>query len=360
MAKRGRPQEAYPQHRRIADALRMRIKNGEWPNGSIVPSMRVLGAEWKVSRHTIWLAMEVLRKENCILKSGRGRLIVRSAVSGAVLARGLILQLMGDNLAHRYHGYIRDLQTGILLGAGKLSAPILIAHDDRLRTQIPEDLLDLPLLGIVSLVAQKKSMIQRLAQLGHPVVLVDHPPVKQNLHSICVDNSGGMRHGLQALTEKGHRHIAFVRIANASTNDIDPDSSMRQRAFLKHGKEFDLKALKHSVFTLTSAHNPSSPTIKNILAASAPFTAVICADQGVALSLIQAAKDRGLRIPKDISFLAFGPVQTPSSIVTGPLTDYEEMGRKALAILQNPTASPKDQVVPYHWNPGKTMDLKRS
>jgi DNA-binding GntR family transcriptional regulator len=56
-------QQTPPKYRQIADDLRARIENGDYPPGSMLPSKSALMTRYHVALNTIDRAVEVLRKE---------------------------------------------------------------------------------------------------------------------------------------------------------------------------------------------------------------------------------------------------------------------------------------------------------
>ncbi|XTZ18214.1 GntR family transcriptional regulator [Micromonospora echinospora] len=62
-----------PRHRQLADVLRARIRSGEWPPGSLLPSETRLSQEYGLGRGTVRRAVAILRAEGLVdVASGRG------------------------------------------------------------------------------------------------------------------------------------------------------------------------------------------------------------------------------------------------------------------------------------------------
>jgi GntR family transcriptional regulator len=55
-------------HERIANALAQRIRSGEWPVGSVLPSEASFCSSYKVSRHTVRHALATLEESGLILR----------------------------------------------------------------------------------------------------------------------------------------------------------------------------------------------------------------------------------------------------------------------------------------------------
>ncbi|AJT41735.1 GntR family transcriptional regulator [Psychromicrobium lacuslunae] len=61
-----------PLHQRLSEELRDRIRNGDWPEGSAVPSEAALCQEFGISRGPVRQALATLRAE-ALITGGRGR-----------------------------------------------------------------------------------------------------------------------------------------------------------------------------------------------------------------------------------------------------------------------------------------------
>ncbi|MCK6393492.1 GntR family transcriptional regulator [Zoogloea sp.] len=84
-----------PLHRRIHQALRERILDGEWPPGLRLPSESALGTLFEVSRITIRQALGALQKEGLIYsQQGRGSFVSRpKAVQNVTRLQGFAEQM---------------------------------------------------------------------------------------------------------------------------------------------------------------------------------------------------------------------------------------------------------------------------
>ena len=67
---------------RIAGALRSRLGAGEWPQGSRIPTIEALAAEYGVARITVRQACQLLADEGLLrAQPGRGTFVARSPES---------------------------------------------------------------------------------------------------------------------------------------------------------------------------------------------------------------------------------------------------------------------------------------
>jgi GntR family transcriptional regulator len=72
------PVSEIPVYKQLADIIRRRIRNGELPPGSLVPSEATLQQEYGIARDTVRRAMGVLRDEGLIVTApGKGSFVRR-------------------------------------------------------------------------------------------------------------------------------------------------------------------------------------------------------------------------------------------------------------------------------------------
>jgi GntR family transcriptional regulator len=72
---------ALLKYEEIAESLRVRMANGEFPPGAMLPSGRDLAEQWQVSRATVVKAMDVLRNDGVVeARQGSGFVAVETAI----------------------------------------------------------------------------------------------------------------------------------------------------------------------------------------------------------------------------------------------------------------------------------------
>ncbi len=180
---------------------------------------------------------------------------------------------------------------------------------------------------IVISLAPSDEDVGRWAGAGVPVVLVDtsHPA----LHRVVIDDVAGGYLATQHLIELGHRRIAFVgdpiHTAFNFTSSRLRLQGLRQ-ALADHGVEFRpdyLQAGEHGQETariLTHA----------LLTLDEPPTAVFAASDTQAFGVLRAARERGVRVPEDLSVIGFDDVEMAEYLnlttVHQPLFDSGQHG----------------------------------
>lgn len=156
---------------------------------------------------------------------------------------------------------------------------------------------------------------------GHPCVLPD-------------EYTAG-HHALRHLLEHGHRRIAFIGRSESLLNpDISATVGARYEGIDAAMAEAGL-TFAHEVAGLIWEPDLGYTGLLEIIGA-ASVTAVVTANDRVAFGVYQAAAERGLRIPDDLSVISFDDEYLASYLrpqLTTMQIPYLEMGRLAMDLV---------------------------
>src|SRR5690349_18138552 len=149
---------------------------------------------------------------------------------------------------------------------------------------------------------------------------------------ISVDNEGGIHQAVTHLVSHGHRDIAFL----AGDPDDKGDSESRLNAYhaamTDYGLETDSALVRHGWHTFSGGYEAAQKMINSGL----KFTALVSSDDNSAIGAMQAIRESGLQIPRDIAVIGFDD-QPDAVAQVPPLTSIHvplpEMGEQALAIM---------------------------
>jgi DNA-binding LacI/PurR family transcriptional regulator len=160
-----------------------------------------------------------------------------------------------------------------------------------------------------------------------PYLLLGGRPVSDAPH-IIIDQRSGMRRVVEHLLTAGHRQIAYIG-ANIGY-DADERIAAIHACLDEHG--LTLTAQEVSFADAASGH---AATVR-LLATGAAFTGLICINDHAAYGAIRALRERGLRVPEDISVTGFDD-DAPSAFVSPALTtvrqDLEMLAERAVSYL---------------------------
>ena len=202
---------------------------------------------------------------------------------------------------------------------------------------------------LTSTLDSSENALRTYVKRGKPVVLVNRVFEEAFTDSVHIDNRLAGYRATEHLIGLGHSRIAFA-------GGRPGTSSNRQRllgyaqALIDPGIAFD-NAL---VFSGDFSHLSGVVTAKRILALSDPPSAVVCADDSIAIGLMDTLIVAGVSVPEDVAIVGFDDVPT-ASLKSIELTTIRqptgELGKRALQILLRrisgeETGAPIDEVLP--------------
>ena len=167
-----------------------------------------------------------------------------------------------------------------------------------------------------------------------PVVAVAGHRTFEGVTNVVLDQRRAAELLLRHLVKLGHRKIAFMR-GGSHSSDADErwEYLMAVARDLKLEIPPELKvAIEMKVSTPAMGFGPAS----ELMSRGAEFTALVCYNDLSAIGAIRALKDRGLRVPEDVSVVGFDDIlsaayQNPSlTTIRQPL---QQMGLTAARIL---------------------------
>ncbi|MGL5124825.1 MAG: LacI family DNA-binding transcriptional regulator [Fusobacteriaceae bacterium] len=169
-----------------------------------------------------------------------------------------------------------------------------------------------------------------LRNIDIPTVILEKRVSGKNISYIGSDNEYGINSILDYLLELGHENIGFIK-----GPDFIECSKDRFNTFYKRMNSLNLykeKFVKSGNFRLESGYEST----KDLLNSKDIPTAIIASSDLMAIGAMKAIKEKGLKIPEDISLVGYdgfdiGSFLSPS--LTTVLQDFKSMGEKAVEIL---------------------------
>ncbi len=185
--------------------------------------------------------------------------------------------------------------------------------------------------------------VESLAALT-PVVLLScrHDTPKGSISSVMNDNAGGIRKLMRHLFELGHRNVGFLSVRDLPLSPSF-DHEQRHAAFLTSVTELGLSVSHLNVQLPT--RDWSTQSLDEVVAGALDAwlalgarrpTAICCATDIYAITLMREARKRGLSIPADLSVTGFMD-STDAKLCEPPLTTAavlsSEHGKAATSLL---------------------------
>jgi DNA-binding LacI/PurR family transcriptional regulator len=189
-------------------------------------------------------------------------------------------------------------------------------------------------------------LIDDLARRNVSVVFLDLGPHGRRMSNIIVDYEIGIEEAIEHLVFAGHRHIAYIGGPN------------RLRSATKRLEAFNASMSRHLPGTGTAQIFEGDFRLEGgrtagraILAANRLPTAVIAANDMMALGAMREFKLAGLSIPRDISIIGFDDIAF-ATLADPALTTISlsrvELGRKAVEALIETLEHPDHEGVEVH------------
>ncbi len=174
---------------------------------------------------------------------------------------------------------------------------------------------------------------QLAASDGSIVMAFRHGPTPHP--TVDIDCAPGIDDGVRLLVEQGHRSIAWF--APEAGGAADDASRMRRSAFMgaaaRHGARVVEVPLPAGSMGdgKRAARDAAREHFARRLAAGVAFSAVMCFNDACAIGVYQAAYDRGVRIPRDLSVIGFDDLHAEMAVprLTTVSHMLQEVGQRA-------------------------------
>ena len=187
--------------------------------------------------------------------------------------------------------------------------------------------------------------VVELVQSDLPVVTIDY--LFNNRNAVVSDNVSGVRDLLEYIYEMGHRKVAYIHGAPSAvtTNRLSSFYRTAERLGIKVPDEYVMEAAYRDTAATFTATNC-------LLDLQDPPTCILFPDDFAAFGGINAIRERGLRIPEDISVAGYDGIRAAEILeprLTTVKQDTELIGsmaaRKLIDLIETPKTTLVEQVV---------------
>jgi LacI family transcriptional regulator len=181
--------------------------------------------------------------------------------------------------------------------------------------------------------AEEPKHIKNLLRSGIPLVLLDRPPVGFQADSVCVDNVGGAFACVEHLLSLGHRKIGAVTGPMSMQIAIDRYQGYKN-ALLAAGVEPDPQMAREGDFRVESGYLLGKEWLRQADRPSALFVS----NYNMAMGLMGALEELGLRCPGDLALTVFDdlpPAVGYRSHLTAVSNPAYTLGQQGVELLLN-------------------------
>ena len=186
--------------------------------------------------------------------------------------------------------------------------------------------------ALLMLTRESNDALTALERQGYPFVVLDpRQPVDERTPVVSAAHLAGAKAATEHLLSLGHRRIGVITGPHGWVASVDRLAGY-QGSLAAAGISVEPELIAKGNFTNESGYAGAS----ELLSLRKPPTAIFAHNDEMAVGAMQAAKERGLEIPRDLSIVGFDDVEK-TQIVTPALTTVRqplaEMGRMAVSLL---------------------------
>lgn len=143
---------------------------------------------------------------------------------------------------------------------------------------------------------------------------------------VRIDNEQAALDGVRYLGEQGHRRIAYI---NGPADS--PLCRDRLKGYRKGMAELGVRRTRDLVYRGDFSLDSGAQAARALLDSGALPTAVFAANDAMAIGALQVLKQRGIRVPRDISMLGFDDIKF-AAYCDPPLTTIQQPRRQIGAL----------------------------
>ncbi len=144
-------------------------------------------------------------------------------------------------------------------------------------------------------------IIKRVASTNFPIVVLDRTLESKNIYGFMIENTEVTYKLTKLLIEKGYKDICFI------SGPITYDSLHRYKGFIRAMDEHDLNTDKYyrGDWTIESGYN----IVKNVLKNQNVPEVFFCANDEMAIGVMDALKEYDYKIPDDVAVVGFDNIE---------------------------------------------------
>lgn len=315
-----------PKYLQIKNKIKQDIKNSKITGK--LPGERVLAKTFKVSYMTIRKAIAELEEEGILHKfTTKGTFVSNNKMSpkktniiGYFLDSGI-----RDGISSPYYSLVfKALERSAKKSGYNL---VLFSDHDDMNPLNDQKKID----GvIVSFFPRLESKVMELKK-SLPIVLMDNLASDKSIPSVTIDNFNGSSHATEYLISLRHKRIGFV--SGLMDSDVSRDRlNGYKNALSSNGINLD----KDLIYKGNYSYESGEQAAKHFLSLEKIPTAVVCANDSMAIGLMKVLKENDLDIPDQVSVIGFDDIEVASRVfppLTTVFVPIEEMVEKAVKIL---------------------------
>ncbi len=207
----------------------------------------------------------------------------------------------------------------------------VVYFSDNSDSKLRQTLLKLD--GVIATCLPRIEETIQLIKQSVPVVVIDNGAADKSIPSVIIDNFNADVQSVDHICSLGHQRIGFM------TGLGDSDIGSNRYAGYLHGlRKNGITPDEQLVYKGNYSFESGIDGAEYFLSLKHPPTAIICANDSMALGAIKKLDERGVEVPDEMSIIGFDDVEIASQVTPALTTiaaPVDEIAKHAFAALSN-------------------------
>nr|WP_285785486.1 LacI family DNA-binding transcriptional regulator [Microbispora sp. NBRC 16548] len=281
---------------------------------------RVVNGEARVSPDVRAAVLRAVQELGYVPNAAARSLVTRRTDSVALVLS--VPRHGGEALTSAVVQYV----TSVLEGAGK-QITLMLADTAESHRRIIRHVEARQVDGVVLVPPDgPDTLTERLARTGVPVVLLGKPAIASLVPHVDVDNAGGAREATRHLLDRGRRRIGVI---------CGPmDLVAVQDRLAGHLATLHEDGLRPVIALAGLDSGSGAAAARELLSGDQDLDAVFATSDELAIGAMEAAREKGLRVPEDLAVVGFGDIHAASCTTPALTTVRVPAADQALALAR--------------------------
>jgi LacI family transcriptional regulator len=187
---------------------------------------------------------------------------------------------------------------------------------------------------IMTSTLEHPDLIEEMISDNFPLVLFDRYFNNMNVNYVGVDNVNAAKKAVNHFIENGHKNIALITLTPNYISSLKD----RKQGYLEAIEQSDIEVVDKYILELDyrDLKDKQYNQIKDFIFENKEISSIFTTNNSLATGCMEAIRELGLKIPKDISLITFDDVELfkfTSPALTSIAQPLEEIGRKTVSAL---------------------------
>ena len=183
-----------------------------------------------------------------------------------------------------------------------------------------------------------------------PIVVIGNSASDKSIPSVIIDNFNGTVAAIDFLVSLGHSRIGYI--AGMLDSNVGKDRKKGyESAIENHGWKIDKELIYKGDYSYLAGMKGGN----YLLSLPIPPTAIVCANDSMAIGALAAVRDKGFGVPEDMSIIGFDDITVASQIhpplttIAAPITKIAKNSvNLLLSLIQERDLSARHIALPAH------------